>query len=586
MKLAIIQGFLSMILLVNVAITYGQGSFEAFVDAKQVLLDGFVEVEFVLKEADGVHFRRPSFEGFRVISGPARSSSTSIINGQVSKEVSYAFTLQPTRLGKMKIGPATINVEGERLSTKPLVVEVVQGKRNPIEEGQQVFIRAEPSLLEVNVGQQIILDYRLYTSVNVETYNIVEESNYASFFATDIRRHDARIVKEVINGQQYTTKVIKRVALFAQQTGALQIDPLHVQLGISSESGRRSSFIFGRELKRIVVSSKPVEINVLPLPANAPPSFSGAVGKWEMSIQFNRNTITTDDALSVRMVLTGDGDVKRVQIPEMQWPPSFEEYDPRVVNETVAEKNGQLIGQKEIEYLAVPKRPDQYEIRPTFSYYSPDSAKYVLLRSKPTAVLIRPGSQSGSNYRPPVPQTSEEASLEDIRSIKLNHKTFSSHQSFWRSSIFWTLFMTPFVGLLGGLAYWWWNRSLEGIDPEVLKRRQARQQAMKRLEKAQQFMVQGKNRAFYDEISKAMLGYVSDKLRIPKSVMTKQNVQNKLQTLRVADRDVDDFMDIISATEMALFAGKDQSADMEAIYQQTLLVLAQIEEGVNANLKH
>ncbi len=241
-------------------------AFEAFSDAKQVLVNGIFEVSFTLKNAEGQNFQPPDFRDFVVASGPSRSMSTTIVNGKFTKSLTHSYTLRPRRQGRFTIGSATVVVNGRTWRTEPLVVEVVKGKTDdPDEQQEALFVQAESDLESATLGQQIILDYKLYTTVDVETYNVLEESDYQGFYAEDVREHPAKTISEVIDGIQYATKIVKRVALFPQQAGKLTVEPMLIQLGVSSDAPRkRNNFFFNRKLKRVSFETAPFEIVVAP----------------------------------------------------------------------------------------------------------------------------------------------------------------------------------------------------------------------------------------------------------------------------------------------------------------------------------
>lgn len=555
-----------------------QVSFEAYVDAKQIVLNSYLEVNFTLKNADGANFRPPKFEGFSVLSGPNRSSSTTIINGKVSKEISLSYTLKPDRKGKLRIGSASIKTNGKILKTKPVPVEVLEGSSTGEEDEAQVYVKAVPNVLKARVGQQIILDYKLYTTIDIDSYNVLEESTYQGFFAKDIKRYDFRIVREVIDGKQYVTKIIKRVALYPQQAGLLTIDPMHLQMGIVSNENKRSrSFFFNKQVKRLPVQTEAIQIEVEPLPPNPPASFSGAVGNYKINTTLNRKTFTTDDVISLRMAISGNGDIKRVQAPEIKFPDNFEVYDPKILDESTFENKEGVIGKKMIEYLALPKDPGTYEIEPEFSYYSTDSAKYVTSTKGKFEIIVRQGAN-----RPNAPEIEEEETVvkEDIHFIKTGTAIPVAKKSFFGSNLFWIFAFLPLLLLGSTLAFKQYKGRLNSIDPKLLKSRKARKVAQKRLSAAEQFMKSNNSRAFYNEISKAMLGYVCDKLRIPLSELTKDNVQEQLQALEVKPSNIEQFMTIIRTTEMAIFAGKDKPDAMQETYQKAVEVIAKIEEDL------
>lgn len=549
--------------------------FEAYSDAKQVLLKSYFDVTFTLYDATGGDFKAPNFKNFTIINGPAVSRSTSIINGQMSKEEARTFTLQPKRIGTFSIGKAQIKVGSKIIESKPISISVVEGKGGN-DDAEELYIEALPSITEAWVGQQIMLDYKLFTTVQIETQNVISESDYQGFYAQDIRRYDGRVVREVINGAQYATKVLKRLALFPQQTGKLTVDPLNVQLGAVVEgNNQRRSFFFSRQIRRIPARTKTIAINVKPLPPNAPSSFTGAVGSFEVKSRINRASVTTDDAISVVLSIRGNGDIKRIQAPDLDFPEEFEVYDPKVIKENSFESLGQLYGEKDIEYLLVPKEPGQYQLTPAFSYFDPDSAKYIVFNENTFAVNVGQGSQR----KTAITAAPEPERTQDIAYLK-SDPNFGQSGYFQTKGVFWLLTLLPFVALGGAYTYKQLKAKSDSLDPALLRQRKARKAAQKRLETAKQHMQEDKSRAFYDEISKAMLGYVCDKLQIPRSELTKDNVKERLQGLKVAEVEIERFMKTIKTCEMALFAGMDNSKAMQETYDETLDLLATVESSI------
>lgn len=567
-----VLGLCFLFFLLGLPLTQAQ-RFEAYADAKQVLLKSYFDITFTIYNADGKNFRPPPFSQFTVISGPSRSVSTTIVNGQMSKEIGITYTLQPKRTGNFNIGKAQITVGKKVLSTKPLTIKVLEGNQAN-DNQEEVYIKALPSTTEVWVGQQIILDYKLFTSVQIETHNVISESDYQGFYAQDIRRYDSRVVREVIDGAQYATKVFKRLALFPQQTGSLEIAPLNVQLGaVVDGNNQRRSFFFSRQIRRIPASTAPITIKVKSLPPNAPSSFTGAVGNFEVSTSISRNTVTTDDALSILINIRGNGDIKRIQAPELVFSDAFEVYDPKVLKENSFENIGELYGEKQIEYLLVPKTAGQYQLTPEFSYFDPDSAKYVVFNANTFDITVGQGTQQNTVQAPLV----EQERIKDIDYIKSKPGLRRADSYFFGTSLFWVFSLLPFVLLGGAFTYKQLKAKNELIDPAIIRKRRARKAAQKRLETAQIHLKATESRAFYDEISKAMLGYVCDKLQIPRSELTKDNVRERLQALEVAESEIERFMKTIKTSEMALFAGMDNTAAMQETYDETLDLLATVE---------
>lgn len=552
-----------------------QTTFEATADARRVLENSYFEVTFTLSNAQGGQFSPPSFENFLVVSGPSQAVSTSMINGQVSRTQAYSYTLKPRHTGTFTIGSASIKVNRTTLQTKPLTIEVVKGRKGEPGAAEQVFIRAEPSTETAYVGQQILLDYKLYTTLDVESFNILEESGYQGFFAQDVRRFNGRVMREVINGVQYTTKVLKRIALFPQQTGQLSIEPMNVQLGVVKEGAKRSrSFFFTPEVRPYPVATETVNIEVLPLPAGAPESFTGAVGDYQIRPDLSSKTATTDDALTLILTVRGSGDIKRVEAPALDLPEGFEVYEPKAVEETNLELNASIEGKKVFEYLLLPKVPGDYEFTPKFTYFSPDSAKYVTLADQSFSLYVKQGTGQPGRATASLNET------EDIGPLMLSPVLTQTRTPFLGSALFWGLLAAPLL-LFGGLLGWRRHRARQDdIDPNERRMQAARGVAQERLSLAKSHLKAGDSRAFYDEVSKAILGYVGDKLQIPRSSMSKSSLRQRLQELDLDESLIETVMSIVQDCEMALFAGQADAGKMETVYERATQAIAGVEKAV------
>ncbi len=530
--------------------------FEASTNTKQVALNSYFEVTFTLKNASGTDFAPPSFEGFSVLAGPSTSTSMQIINGVVLREMAYSYTLQPKKAGKFTIGSASIRANGKKLTSNTLSIDVIKSSSSNLgkeDASGEVFVRLEMNKAEGFIGEQLLLDYKLYTSVSIDGYDIQEEPDYRGFYAQELKRFDSSPMREEINGKQYTTKILRRIALFPQQAGKLNIGPARLQLAIVEENDR-TGFFFNRSIRPVFFTTNSLEINVKALPPGAPESFSGAVGEYDFQAAVNRNQVSTDDALTLTLLITGNGDVKRIQPPALSLSDSFEVYAPKVVEELLTESQGEITGKKTIEYLALPKYPGEYSISPSFSYLSTLENKYVTIDAGPFRVKVL----QGSDRHAVLPSNAtENRSANEIRFIKTQTTLERNETAFVLSPGFWGMAAFPVVAFIGVFFFRKMQDQKNNVDFTFLKSKLAKKEAQKRLSAAHAFYQSGNSRAFYDEISKASLGYICDKLTIPLSQLSKDNVRVQLESLGVSSALVEDFMGIIQACEMALFAGMD-----------------------------
>lgn len=552
-------------------------SFTGSANAKQIIMGNHFQVSFTLRNANGKNFSPPPFKNFKKLSGTNTSSQSSNINGHWETSTTYSFFLQPKKSGKLNIGSAQIVVDGKKYKTEPFKVEVLEeskANKDPKNEQEQIFIRAEVNTTEAVPGQQIILDYKVYTAVNVDHYSIIEEPDYSGFFTSIIRRFNGVQMKEVVNGVQYSTKILKRIALYPQQTGKAVIDPIkfRVAIPINGNSGNQRPFSLIRPTETYILESNSTEINVAPLPNPIPSSFSGAVGHYKAAAAIDKTAATTDDAITLRFTVAGDGDIKRVTAPKLMLSDTFEVYDPNVIDEQQNERNGELYGKKTFEYLILPKIPGTYTISPEFSYYDPDSTKFVITNPNTYVINVMKGQYNANvNVKPAV----VEKPKEEIKYIKTAVKV-QQKSDFAGSPLFWGLTLLPFLALAGGIAYRYYLANKPEVDLVAEKSKKAQKVAKQRLSVAEKYLKEGNNRAFYDETSKVLLGYACDKFNIPGSELTKNNVQEKLEQSGAKSEHISRFMELLKTCEKAIFAfGTD--GDASKIYKDAMNVIVDIE---------
>lgn len=557
--------------------------FTASIDAKQVTLGSYFEVTFVLTNANGDDFTPPSFKDFNQRSGQNLRTSASAINGVWKRAANYSYYLSPKKVGKYKIGAASVRVGNKVLKTKPLEIEVVKGKPAKNAKGangkedvkaqleSQVFLKAELNTTEAYIGQQLLLDYKIYTAIGLDNYSVQGESDYAGFFAQGIRQFPSTQVKVVIEGVQYVSKVIKRVALFPQQTGALEIDPMLLRVSVAT--GKARHWLSYGSFVNHDITSEPLAIVVKNLPVAAPISFSGAVGKYGFKTQIDRQSLSTDDAFTLQLTTTGNGDIKRVRAPKLMLSDSFEVYEPRVIEDASYESAGQMMSRKTFEYLILPRYADRYSFQPEFTYFDADSLAYVRLLDKNYPLFVKQGNKAPKNIDDDLNRGQE-----DIRDIKLQTSLASiEHASFFGTKPFWVLMFLPFLFLGGVFVYKKIAEKRSHIDVALAKQKRAQKVAKKHLSVAEKHLKKGESRPFYDEVSRAMLGYVCDKLKMDRSDLTKDNVKEQLQSLSVSKEHIGRFMSVIQNCEMALFAGKDGSTAMKETYTNAIKTVSEIE---------
>lgn len=443
--------FFALLLLISINELKAQ-RFTTNVDRTEITSDQYLQVEFTLENAQGKNFATPDLKGWTVIQGPSTSSSVSIINGARSSTISYGYLLSPRSVGLLTIGKAEITVGNKTLYTDPITIKVTKASPQAQISGQDVkalskkdiFITAKATPEKAYVGQQVLIEYKLFTVVNVENYNILRNPEFKGFHSNNIPRlsNDSR---EIVNGRTYVTKVIHAASIYPIQNGKFEIDPLHVRASVVVDDGRSNpnSFFLLPTTEGVNLVSNNIEIEILPLPQPIPPNFSGAVGRYTMTSRIDQLNVKMNDAISITSYIEGDGDLNRVSKPFLNLDSnSFQLYEPKITKENTDYKLSGFIGMRELIYPVVATKPGMHKIVPSFVYFNPDSQKYITLAPEAFNLNVSGGTKSGNKD---VAQQHKEGILEELKLIK-NPRLSSNH--FIGTSLYFLCLSLPLIGWL------------------------------------------------------------------------------------------------------------------------------------------
>ena len=443
--------FFALLLLISINELKAQ-RFTTNVDRTEITSDQYLQVEFTLENAQGKNFATPDLKGWTVIQGPSTSSSVSIINGARSSTISYGYLLSPRSVGLLTIGKAEITVGNKTLYTDPITIKVTKASPQAQISGQDVkalskkdiFITAKATPEKAYVGQQVLIEYKLFTVVNVENYNILRNPEFKGFHSNNIPRlsNDNR---EIVNGRTYVTKVIHAASIYPIQNGKFEIDPLHVRASVVVDDGRSNpnSFFLLPTTEGVNLVSNSIEIEILPLPQPIPPNFSGAVGRYTMTSRIDQLNVKMNDAISITSYIEGDGDLNRVSKPFLNLDSnSFQLYEPKITKENTDYKLSGFIGMRELIYPVVATKPGMHKIVPSFVYFNPDSQKYITLAPEAFNLNVSGGTKSGTKD---VAQQHKEEILEELKLIK-NPRLSSNH--FIGTSLYFLCLSLPLIGWL------------------------------------------------------------------------------------------------------------------------------------------
>ena len=556
-------------------------------------------------------FRAPSIKGFDVLMGPSRSeqSSTQIVNGSVSSTSSITFTyiLMANTAGEFTVPGASIVADGNQMISNSVKIKVlpqdqnhnssrrnndnsssIQPSSNASVSNQDLFITATASKTNVYEQEAFVLTYKIYTRESNLQLNNAKLPDFKGFHSQEIEMTtNARWTPEHYKGRNYYTTVYRQFVLFPQQSGKLFIEPAQFQMTVNKpvqSADPFDAFFNGGnnviEIKKPITTPK-IAINVNPLPAGKPTNFLGGVGEFNISSSINSKDLKTNDAITIKLVISGTGNLKLISNPEIKFPDDFEVYDPKVDNQVRLTKEG-LTGNKVIEYLAIPRHAGTYKIPGvSFSYFDIRSKSYKTLNTEDYVINVEKGAGNADQVIANFTNKEDLKVLgEDIRYIKQNEVTFQPKGSFFYGSMsYWLFYIIPALAfILFFIIYR--KQAAENANVAKMRTKKANKVAIKRMKLAGKLLSENKKDAFYDEVLKALWGYISDKLNIPVSRLSKDNIEEKLRNHGVSEELIKEFLNALNDCEFARFAPGDENQAMDKVYSSSIEVISKMENSI------
>lgn len=552
----------------------------------------------------GKDLRLPSFDGFEIISGPqtSTSSSTQVVNGKVtrSKSTIYTYILLPKKEGEYTIGAATITVGRERYHSNSLKIKVLPEDKSsqsgssshPSQNisADNLFVKAIVSRTKVYEQEAIVLTYKLFFRVDITNIQPVEFPDFNGFLVQEIELPtDRRPQVENYNGMNYSTYEIRKVLLFPQSTGKHKIDEMSANVIIRLQTANRQRSFFDsffdsyQEVeKRLTAPAVTIDVNSLPQPR--PANFSGIVGSLSLKSDISTTEVNADEPVTITLKLSGSGNLKMLKTPELNLPTDFEAYEPKVTSKFTPGNSG-LSGYKTIEYLAIPRHNGDFTIPPTcFSYFDPDAKEYKTISTPSYNIKVH--KSNGTNQTPVVAgnfQNSEKVTVTatDIRYINTDPLTLvNTNRLIAGTPLYWLLFAIPAITAIL-LTLFFRKQIRENADMALVRNKKANKVARKRLTLAEQHMRNGKQADFFDEVLKALWGYIADKLSIPVAELNKDNIAQCLSSHNVNDDTVKQFIDILNECEYQRYApSADPANAMDMTYTTTVTLISTLENSI------
>ena len=541
---------------------------------KQVVVGKPFQVTYTVNQRSR-DLRAPEFTDFDVLSGPytSTSSSTSFVNGRrtSSFEQTYTYMLMAQRAGTFTIGPATVKVDGDPVQSNGVRIEVLpedqvatspQPSHQGRGQGQQpsqsttstqtssenLFVRTIASKTRVHEQEALMITYKLYFA-NVDVAQLTNNTKlpeFTGFLKQDLEQGEIQTELEHYNGRNYQTAVLYRTILYPQHSGDIQIDPARFEavLRVQTQQRPRSIFddFFGTYTNVTKMLTAPgVTIHAAALPSGKPAGFSGGVGKFSMTPSISQTELQANDAVTIKIDITGAGNMKLLKTPAIDWPEGFEPYDPKVTNIFHTTTAG-VSGTKSIEYLAIPRNPGEYTIPSVkFSYFDIEDKAYKTLSTPEYTIHVKRGTgsvTSGNASEGAVISYAHKEDIKqlgtDIRYIDTKPLKITARKSQINNRQAWLFYIIPLIIAIILLIVLR-KQIQEAADLTRMKYKRANKVAQKRLKAAAAALKANDKDRFYEEIERAAWTYLSDRLSIPTADLNKENIASLLHQKGVSD---------------------------------------------------
>lgn len=580
-------------------------------EAADVVVSGDqVRLVFTVNSQDIKDFRAPSIKGFDVLMGPSRSqqSSIQIINGKRTSNSSTAFTyiLLAGNPGTYTIPAASVEVNGEKVFSNAISIKVLPQDQTSGNSGNNgggsasssrsqaagsrisandLFITATASKTTVHEQEAILLTYKVYTVVNLrQLYGKMPDLK--GFHTQEVELPQQKtFTLEHYKGRNYNTTVWSQYVLFPQQTGKLEIpsitfDGVVAQQTISDDPF--DAFFNGGgyvEVKKKITTPK-VVINVQLLPAK-PAGFSGAVGEFKLASSINATDVKTNDAVTIKLTLSGTGNMKLIGTPEVKFPQDFEIYDPKVTDDYKLTNSG-LTGTKTFEYLAIPRHAGNFTIPAIeFTYFDLKSNSYKTLKTEAYNLKVAKGQGNADQVISDFTNKESVKMLgKDIRFIKLGDSSLRPKGDFFFGTVgYYLCYLIPLL-LFVVFAVIYRQKALENANVAKVKTKKANKVATRRMKLAGKLLAENKKNEFYDEVLKALWGYISDKLSIPVSQLSKDNIEAELTNYGVQEALIAEFIGVLNECEYARYAPVNENEAMDKVYSASVEVISKMENSI------
>ncbi len=578
--------------------------FKANVNKNKVPVNRRLKVTYSIN-ANGTNFDPPPFKNFKVLGGPNRSTQVRIVNGQVTRKTKYSFILTPVKKGTFTLPPATITVKGNKLHSNDIKVKVTPPQQNKAQGKKKggtssikkklknnIFLRTTVNKKEVYQGEALVATYQLYTRVSITNYKVEDMPSLTGFWTYKVKSpKKPQFSNTQYKGKRFKVATIKKVLLFPQKTGELKLDPLKmkttVRVKTKQKRKRRRSLLdafFNTRLKNIdqQLSSNPIIIDVEPLPKKGQPkNFNGAVGDFSLQTELAQNKTKVNAPVNLKVQLKGKGNLKLIDPFKLSLSPDLEKYDPEIKDDITINAAG-MSGTRIFDYLIIPRYEGKYDIPAIkFSYFNPQKEKYVTKSTDPLALKVKGQKKAQRGGRTGGGKKAVKKLGQDILFIETGSVDFRKQGSaFIASPLFYILFLLPALLIIGGIIYLRKKKQWHSDTP-LMRQKRAHKLAQNRLSSAYSYLEENNKEAFYEEMLRALWGYLSDKMNMPQSELTHDHIQHTLHQQGVKENMISEVKEVLEDCEFARYASGEHEVNQEKLYKRGQQLIATLEEQLN-----
>lgn len=523
----------------------------------------------------GIQIKKPNFTNFNVVDEGSGKPGMSF--GSFDFDMSlyrYEVILQPKKKGTFTIDPLTFVINGKEVKSGTVTLQVGEGDPNAkfIPKNENLFARIEVSKSNPYIGEHVLVTYMLYSryrSISLEDFDFPMTQN---LWTEEINpgKEGWQGQQKQINGSLYNVYPIKKEIVFAQTSGEIEIPAFEISARVN-----QSFFNMGTVEK---VQSNKQTLKVKALPVGAPESFTGQVGNdYSMNVEVSTTELKANEPIDLKITIKGKGNLKQLEALKINFPNDFEVYDPES-SENIKVTTSGVSGSETFSYLVIPRHRGEYSIPEIkFTYFDLATKKYKTLKHNSTLIHVEKGEAGSGAVVSNVNKEDVELINKEIHHIKLNTELTNKDDFFFGSGTFYTLLTLPFLLFIGSLIYK--VKKPKSVDPALAAMKKASKQALKRLSTAQKLLEEKNDKAYFEELYKALYGYLSDKFKIPASEMDKERIKSELSSSQTDNATIENLLSVIDNCEMARFAPVSHS-DAEKLLEVSKNCIQNIEKNV------